>query len=247
MSNQLEIYPIQNSILSDAIDRIVVKLHGENNKDDSKIFLCTGAGANGGTTTIAINIAIALACAGWKTIFVDCDFRKSQIYKRVEQKETASLAEYLTDEIHDYQKVILPTNVQNLDYILSGKKNDNPIRLLSNIHMKSLFENLKDNYDFVIVDTPPISITNDAEILIPLIDKYFFVVCMNETTKKQLVSSRLQLADYEEKYMGIVANKIDLGQYRDEFRDYDYFSKSNLLKKQKKGMNKKRGLDNDKK
>ena len=243
--NTIELYPIENSILNDAIDRIVVKLHGEKKKDGSSLFLITGTSVNCGTTTIAINIALALAEAGWKTAFVDCDFRKGQIYKRIEQTEYPSLTDFLMEAEHDYENVIYHTNFHNLDYVLAGEKNENPIRLLSNIHMESFLDNLRNDYDFVIVDTPPISITNDAEILIPIIDKYLFIVSMNETTKKQLISSRIQLSDYEEKYLGVVANKLDISLYKDEFRDYDHFSQGNMLKKQKKGIAKRKVNDNE--
>ena len=243
MNNNVEIYPVNNSIMSDAIDRIVVKLRAANQRDGSKVFLCTGAGADGGTTTTAINIAIALADAGYRTLFLDCDLRKAQRYKRVEQNETSALADYLKGEVAPYQRIINNTNVRNLDYILSGEKRDNPIRLLSTQLMEDLMNHLKEDYDYVIVDTPPITITNDAEILVPMADKYMFVVCLNDTTKKELVSSRLQLVDYEDKYIGIVANKMELGQYRDEYRDYDYFSRNNLLKKQMRGLGKKKEAD----
>ena len=239
MSEKLEIYPIRNSMLNDAIDRVLVKLHAEKKNNNTNSFLFTGASANGGTTTVAINIAIALAEAGWKTVFVDCDFRKSQKYKRVVEAKGASLSEYLTGLVSDYKSTIKSTNVNNLDYVLSGEKNDNPVRLLCNSHFESFFNYLKSKYDFVILDTPPVSAANDAEILIPLIDKYLFVVCMNDTKKRQLVNSRIQLANYEDKFMGIIVNRVEKIQYKDEFKDYDYFTKNNLQKKQAMGIRRK--------
>ncbi len=110
----LELYPINDALLNDAIDRIVVKLHGEKKKNESTIFLTTGVSANCGTTTIAITIAIALAEAGWKTAFVDCDFRKDQKYKRIEQKEATSLSDFLSEDEYDYEKILHHTNFQIL-------------------------------------------------------------------------------------------------------------------------------------
>ena len=71
MRQLLEVYPVNNRVLSDSIDRILIKLYEENKKNNYKSFLFTGAGANGGTTTVALNIAIALSQVGWKTVFVD--------------------------------------------------------------------------------------------------------------------------------------------------------------------------------
>lgn len=236
MKESLEIYPINNSILNDAIDRIIVKLHGENKKNGNKSFLFTGAGANGGTTTVALNIAIALAQAGWKTVFVDCDFRKSQKYKRVEKVQGSTLTDFLTGTISDFKNLTQFTNVKNLDCVLSGEKNDNPVRLLCNSHFESFIGYLKGKYDFIIVDTPPVSILNDAEIIMPLIDKYIIVTCLNDTKKKQLVSARIQMSEYEEKFLGVIVNKVDMGQYKSEYRDFDYFSKNNLIIKKEKGI-----------
>ncbi len=241
MKERLDLYPVNNSILNDAIDRIVVKLHGLNKKNGAKTFLCTGAGANGGTTTVALNIAISLAEAGWKTVFLDCDLRKDQRFKRIGTEAKTSLTGFLTGEVPDHNNIIYNTSVDNLDYIFSGEKNENPVRLLCNAKMETLLSRLKKSYDFVIIDTPPVSITNDAEILIPVVDKYLIVVCMNETTKKQLVDSRIQLGDYEKKFAGIVANKLGIMQYKGAVKDFDYFSKKNLLKKQNDAIERKKG------
>ncbi len=238
---KLEIYPLNNSMMSDAIDRIIVKLHGENRKNGNKSFLFTGAGANGGTTTVALNIAIALARSGRKTVFVDCDFRKNQRFKRVENAQGPSLIDYLTESVTDCTNIAKQTNVKNLDYVISGEKNDNPVRLLCNSRLETFYNSLKEQYDYIIVDTPPVGIINDAELLMPIIDKYIIITCLNETTKKQLVNSRIQMAEYEDKYLGVIANKVDMVQYKNEFRDYDYFSNNNLMKKQQKGLSRRKG------
>ena len=140
MKENLELYSINNAALNDAIDRIVVKLHGYKKKSDSKVFLLTGAGANGGTTTVALNIAISLASAGWKTVFLDCDLRKDQQYKRIDNAESASLTSYLSEKNVEAKDIISFTNFDNLDYIAGGDKNDNPVRLLSNAKMEKLIE-----------------------------------------------------------------------------------------------------------
>ncbi len=241
MSGKLELYAINKAILNDAIDRIVVKLHGINKKEGAKAFLCTGAGANGGTTTVAINIAISLAEAGWKTIFIDCDFRKDQKYKRIDGDAKPTFSDFLTGDVTAYSRVIHKTTVKNLDYVVAGDRNDNPIRLMCNARMESFISSIKEQYDFIIIDTPPIGITNDAEILIPYIDKYMIIACLNETTKKQFVEARIQLGDYEDKYIGVIANRMDIVQYKNSVKDYDYFTQQNLLQKKNIGMSKREG------
>ena len=242
MKEQLSIYSIKNSILNDAIDRIVVKLHGQKKKNDVKSFLFTGAGANCGTTTVALNTAIALSEAGWKTLFIDCDLRKEQQYKRIAIHDYTTLSGYITGQINDGSEAIFNTDVTNLDYIVAGDKYENPVRLLSNYKMEKLLSKIEGMYDFIIIDTPSVSVCNDAELLIPFVDFYIMVISMNDTKRKQLMDARISLADYENKFLGIIANKLDMYQYKGMVSDYDYFYSGNLARKSKIAMKKKGGL-----
>ena len=126
-----------------------------------------------------------------------------------------------------------------MDYIIAGDKIDKPVRLLCSSIMEELIEKLKGNYDYVILDTPSISVAKDSEILIPFVDKYVIVSCMNMTKKKQLFDGRIELADYENKYAGIIINKMDMVQYKSAVRNYDYFSERNLAIKKQIGIEKK--------
>lgn len=242
MKEKLEIYSVKNSILNDAIDRIVVKLHGQKKKSGAKSFLFTGAGANCGTTTVALNTAIALAEAGWKTVFVDSDLRKEQRYKRIAIEEPVTLSGYISGQVSGSSSIIKKTDVENLDYVVAGDKYENPVRLLANYKMESFLTELAGKYDFVIIDTPSVSVCNDAELLIPFVDSYIIVIGMNDTKRKQLIDARIALADYEEKFIGIIANKLDLFQYKGVVRDYDYLTGGALVKKQKIAMTRKGGL-----
>lgn len=241
MKERLNIYPVRNGILNDAIDRIVVKLHGQKKKYGAKSFLFTGAGANGGTTTVAINTAIALAEAGWKTVFVDCDLRKDQQFKRITTAEVTTLSGYISGKVSGSGSIVNKTDVENLDYIIAGDKCENPVRLLSNYKMETLMVELGEKYDFIIIDTPSVGVCNDAELLIPFVNAYMFVVRMNETKRRQLVDARIALADYEDKFIGIIANRLELFQYKGMIRDFDYFSNGSLAKKRKMAMIKKGG------
>ena len=246
MSEKLDIYSVRNSVLNDAIDRIVVKLHGQKKKYGSKSFLFTGAGPDAGTTTVAINLAIALAESGWKTVFVDCDFRKDQRFKRITVSEPTTLSGYLSGKVSGNGSILNKTNVDNLDYIASGDKCESPVRLLSNFKMENLMNDLAEKYDFIILDTPSVGVCNDAELLIPFVNSYMFVIRMNETKRKQLVDARIFLADYEDKYIGVIANRMELFQYKGVVKDFDYFTNGALARKQQLAMKKKGGQKNEK-
>ncbi len=236
---KLAVYPVRNSVLNDAIDRIVVKLHGQKKKSGDKSFLFTGAGPNGGTTTVALNVAIALAESGWRTVFIDSDLRKDQQFKRITVNEPKSLSGYITGRISKKEHILNKTDVDNLEYIAAGDKYENPVRLLSNYKMESLLSELSAIYDFIIIDTPSIGICNDAELLIPNVNAYVLVVSMNDTKRKQLIDSRISLADYEDKYLGVIANRMEMFQYKGLVRDFDYFSGDALAVKRRDAIKRK--------
>ena len=83
MENTIELYRNNSQMTNDAIDRLVVETHTYRQQLNYRSFLFSGCGSESGTTTITINLAIALSMAGWKTILVDCDFRKGAKYKKL--------------------------------------------------------------------------------------------------------------------------------------------------------------------
>ena len=232
----LQLYHNDSLLMNDAIDRIIVEIYGIKKKCNAKMFLLTGVGSSVGTTSVSINLAIALASSGWKTLFIDCDMRKGTVYKRIgsdESDDIISLTEYLAPEDEQIQPddIVNQTTYPLLNFITAGSGKDSPVRLLCNERMEKLISRLKDRYDYIIVDTPSINIVNDAEILVPLMDRYIMVAAINSSTKRQLADAKETLLKYSDKYAGLIINRMDMHQYRKNIKDYDYFGKENLERK----------------
>lgn len=223
MQTKINIYQSDNQIVRDAIDKVIVQVYGKKRDCGHKSFLLTGCSAGCGTTYTAINMAVALANAGWKTVLVDCDIRKGMKYKRLNQDVATGLADYLMGKV---KGVIYGTNNDKLDYIPCGSNGESPVRLLATKEMEILDSMLKSKYDFVIYDFPAVTIVPDAGIMVPVVDDVILVAGVNETTKDQLAKAK---AKVKEKYMGVIVNKLELAEYRYYVRDYDYF-KSDRLK-----------------
>lgn len=203
-------------IFKDEIEKIIVKLYGRSKKNAAKLFLLCGAGTKAGTTTTAENIAIQLANEGWKTLFFDCDTRKESFNMKVHEANMASLSDLPDLEKSEYDKLIRKTDMENLDYVETDMNLDNPIKLLTCDAMKDFIEVLRKNYDYIIMDSTSASISNDVELLLPYVDKYMLVVAVNRTRKKELAKARVQFADFDDKYMGVIVNDIDLFSYARE-------------------------------
>ncbi len=238
MENKIKFYRSESQLMNDAIDRIVVEFHRRKRERGDKTFLLTGCSSEVGTTSISINLAIALSIAGWKTVLVDCDMRKNDKFKRLNDDNKSGLVNYLETST-PISKISYDTGYDNLDYIPCGATtNISPVRLLCSEKMEKLVEQLREKYDFVIFDFPSIDIVPDADILIPSIDAVALVAAMRKTTKQQLAEAKIKMAIYEDKYAGLIINRVDMLQYRKYNHDYDYFRTDNLNDKYEKNIKK---------
>lgn len=233
MQTKINIYQSDSQIVRDAIDKVIVQVYRKKRDCGHKSFLLTGCSAGCGTTYTAINMAVALANAGWKTVLVDCDIRKGMEYKRLNQDIKTGLSDYLTGKVTD---TVYGTNNEKLDYIPCGSNGESPVRLLATREMEMLDGELKEKYDFVIYDFPSVNIVPDAGIMIPVVDDVILVVGVNETTKDQLASAKAKVKETEGKYMGVIANKLELPEYKHYVKDYDYFKSDKLKEKHDRRM-----------
>lgn len=228
MQPSINIYQSDNQIVRDAIDKVIVQVYQKKREKNHTSFLITGCSAGCGTTYIAINMAVALANAGWKTVLVDCDIRKGMSYKRLNQEVKCGLSDYLLNRI---ESPVFDTNNERLYYIPCGNNAGSPVRLLCTKEMELLAEELAEEFDFVIYDFPSIGIVPDAEIMMSEVDDVILVAAVDETTKQQLDAAKNKVKTYEGKYLGTILNKLELADYKHYVRNYDYFRKDNLRKK----------------
>ena len=238
MNNKIELYRSENEVLNDAIDRIVVEIHKYKKEQGRKSLLLTGCGSKSGTTTISINLAISLALAGWKTLFVDCDLRKGSSYKRLNEQLEFGLTDFLYNDI-GAEELIYATNARSLDYVPSGTIEKSPVKLLCSNKMETLHKKFSNEYDYIIYDFPSINIVPDVSIFFPYADGILLVGALEQTTKTQLQEARQKVAKYQDKYYGLIINKIDMTQYKKHRRDYDYFEQKNMKRNFIKNMRRK--------
>ena len=161
---KLEVYKNDNYILNDAFDQAVMNLHIQRKQNGYKSFVLCGCEAGDGTTTVAINLAAALAISGWKTVLIDGDMRKKNSHKRLNEAVNGGLSDYLLNgsAIDD---VIYETTTENLLYIPCGKLIDNPTRLLCSNKMVEVTKILAEKYDFIIYDMPAVNVATDAKVI----------------------------------------------------------------------------------
>lgn len=241
MENTINFYRSDSQLMNDAIDRIVVEVHGMKHKGkrERKSILLTGCSPESGTTTLAINLSIALSTANWKTLLVDCDLRKGMKYKRLNADEKKGLSDYLNQDC-ELNEIISGTNYDTLDYITCGSETESPVRLLCSVQMEHFLEEMRNEYDYIIFDCPSLNVVSDANILFPYVDGIALVSAMNKTSKRQLGDALDKVEKYEEKYYGMIINQVELSDYRKYIKNYDYFREKNIDKKYRKDLKRKK-------
>ena len=180
----------------------------EQHMDDGKVLMVTSLLENEGKSTVAVNLALAMAQKKKKILLIDCDLRKPACHAVLEQKKfTSGIKEVLqgkaglSDSILRYKKTGL--------YMLLGHKADrNTGDLIASQRMDALLNWARENYDFVILDLPPMSAVSDAEGMTALADACLLVVRQNAASASALNRAVAALEGGRAKLLGCVLNNV---------------------------------------
>jgi capsular exopolysaccharide synthesis family protein len=156
-------------------------LFKEKNKDNRTIVV-TSSISGEGKTLCSINIATVFAMSNKKTILLGLDLRKPKIFDDFELTNKEGMTNYLIGQ-KTLEEVTIKTQIPNLDLILSGPTPPNPSELILNELTEELFKTLKEKYDYIIVDTPPIGLVADALELFKYSDANIYVIRQGYTQK----------------------------------------------------------------
>ena len=198
----------------------------------SKTLLITSSSPKEGKTTTAVNLAVSIAQVGKKTLLLDCDLRKPQIHKIFKiSNEMGGLSNILIDEIKAEQG-IKETEVPYLYVLPSGKMPPNPSELLSSQKMQQFIEYLRQSFDYIVVDSPPLIVVTDAQIISKYCDACILIVAAGESDRNAVIKAKELLSNANANLIGIVLNKIEIlrGSY---YKYYHYYEteKDNIKKR----------------
>ncbi len=233
---KLEIYKNDSAILNDAFDQAVMNLHVLRKQNGYKSFVICGCEPGDGATTVAINLAAAMATSGYKTVLIDGDMRKKNNYKRLNENVSFGLSDYLLGKT-SIDSVIYETTTDNLSYIPCGGLIDNPVRLLCSAKMNDAKDELSKSFDFIIYDMPAVESSMDAKVIAVNVDATILVSAIGKTSKAGLVEAANTLQEVKANLIGTIINKTDMDQYASLHKDYDYFLKERYAKKSKRKAN----------
>ncbi len=181
-------------------------------KKDKQVILLTSSISNEGKTFVSINLAAVLAIPGKKVALLEFDLRKPGISKSLGLENKKGLSNYLMGQVSDLSQVYETLDeVPSLHIYRSGPIPPNPADLLLNENFTRLFQTLKENYDYVIIDSPPAGLVSDAFIFGEYADAVIYLVRQRYTKKKQLEFLNDLAKTNKLNNIGIVFNDLKTG------------------------------------
>ncbi|MGA2405355.1 MAG: polysaccharide biosynthesis tyrosine autokinase [Bacteroidales bacterium] len=192
-------------------------------KDNEKpVISVSSTISSEGKTFISINIAAITAMLGKRVLLIGLDLRKPRINRVFEFEKSPGMSTYLSDNCK-YEEVIKETQIKNLFYAPSGPIPPNPAELIATENMRIFLEKAKNDFDYVIIDTPPIAIVTDALLLAPYVDLNLFIVRQRYSSRSTVEMIDQLYRRGELKNLAIIINDINLTGYYGYGMRYGYY------------------------
>jgi capsular exopolysaccharide synthesis family protein len=197
-------------------------------KDDKlNTIVVVSAGAGEGKSTTTLNLATVFAQTGQRVLVVDSDLRRPTLHKLLHVSNTLGLTNYLLKQ-NTLAEVVQTTSVPMLDFMASGKLPNSSMGVLGSVQMKEMITELKQRYDFIFFDSPPILGVSDASILASEVDLVVQVIQYRRYPQPMNIRAKQMIEKVGGNFIGIVLNNINMSQdesyyyYSGYYHDYYY-------------------------
>jgi polysaccharide biosynthesis transport protein len=197
-----------------------------------KTILFTSSTAGEGKTISVANSAIMFAQLGYNCLVIDADLRRPSCHRALRVSNDRGLTDFLVGQ-EALANVIKLTPIANLSVLNCGSIAPNPTELIASKKMRDALDNLKERFDFVFIDSPPVMPVSDAIVLSTMVDGVVYVVRGQETPKHMVKAAISQLRnDHQAKILGVLLNRVDVrSAYYDDYYVHggdDYYSSVRL-------------------
>jgi len=178
-----------------------------------KVIQTTSSVTSEGKTTFQANIAFLLGQKKYKTILVDLDLRKPKVHKIYNVPNTEGVTEVLSDKV-SLENAIKSDKNYGFDVLTSGEKTEAVINLIQSNKMTKMFDSLREKYDYILVDSPPVINVSDSLYISKVTDSVIFVISQKDT-KRGLVKEALSLLKQNKiNVIGAVVSQVDITKSR---------------------------------
>ena len=174
---------------------------------NAKIILTTSTVPGEGKSFVSSNLSLTFANHGEKTLLLDCDLRLPNVARSLQIENDLGLLDYVEKEV-SLEEVIVKEVYPNLDVLSTGGKSKNPTQVLNSAQFEAMFAVLRDRYDRIVVDSPPLAAVSDALNLLPLVDGIIYVIKFNTVKRKTAVLNVRRLWESNTPVYGAILNNI---------------------------------------
>ncbi len=195
------------------------------NPEDNAITVVSGGAGEGKSTTL-VNLAYICAQGGYTTLMIDADLRRPRLHTFFDINNSVGLTNYLTTELM-LEDVILQTPVDNLYFMPSGILPSDAAGILNSRRMSELVQDVKQRFDLVLIDSPPILGVSDASVLASEVDLTMIVVQHRKLPRNMLIRVKQAVENVGGHVIGVVLNNVDVrsdSQYQYYTSYYTYYA-----------------------
>ena len=210
-----------NSMEAEAYRKLELNISMKATKRNLQVIQCTSATPEDGKTTTSINLAAVYAEKKRKVIILDFDFHRPKIHRAFHKVNDIGFYDYIRDDV-DYHQLIIKDE-SGIDLLLTGKHISFPHIVLESQKTIKLIESLRNEYEYIIIDTPPVLSVTDAAIISKLADGVVYVAAYNKTKKDDCKEGLRQLQKNNANIIGGVLANVDVRKTKG-YRGYHYYS-----------------------
>ena len=208
------------SNISEAYRTIRTGIEFSNLDKDLKVICMTSSKQNEGKTTVLSNLGVSFAKLDKKVLLIDADLRNPSISKMFDTSNTQGLMDILLGK-KNIQDCVKKTKQENLYILTGGTIPPNPAEVLSSKKMSEFIESIKDEYDYIFIDSPPVGVVSDASIISAYSDGVIFVVGANEVDSNLAKIAKERLDSVKANIVGVILNKFKTDT-NSEYYNYYY-------------------------
>lgn len=229
---ELDIDPSHRFRIEEAYKSIRTNIMFSVIKKGCKRIVVSSPSPSEGKTTTVINLAISIAQADQRVLLIDADLRKPKIHHSFKVSNTPGLTNYIGDSVKssgkkiDLFSIIHPTEFDNLSILCSGSIPPNPAEMLGSEPMIEFLDEVEKDYDYIIIDTPPLNVVSDAIPLICESDGVVLIVRLNRSTHPEIQRTIESLEFVGAKVLGFVINFVEADRkkygYKYGYGKYSY-------------------------
>ncbi|WP_018757561.1 CpsD/CapB family tyrosine-protein kinase [Paenibacillus terrigena] len=214
----MEINP--NSPIAEAYRTLKLNIQFSEWDRKLQVIAVTSSIPGEGKTTTISNLAVCFAKEGKKVLIMDADLRKASLHRIFSMANKVGLSNVLVNQYHA-SDVIRTTGVDNLSILTSGSIPPNPAELLTSPNFMEMIDELKNSFDIILIDTPPILTVSDGLIVTTLCDGVVFVIQAGKA-KRHLIKKSKEKLDYAKApLLGVVLNNKKLNKSESQYYDYE--------------------------